>query len=70
MLGLRVFAGHSGWTSGQLDGEVAAGGWYVVAALPSDAVTERPAGLWRAVLRRQGGALAIASAWPEDPSLN
>ncbi|MCU1431693.1 MAG: hypothetical protein JWP95_798 [Actinotalea sp.] len=70
VLGLRVFAGHSGWGGGQLDAEVAAGDWYVVPALPSDATTDRPGGLWRTVLRRQGGALAIASGWPDDPSLN
>lgn len=70
VLGLRVFAGHAGWSAGQLDAEVAAGDWYVVPALPSDVVTGRPEQLWRTVLRRQGGALAVAAAWPDDPSLN
>lgn len=68
--GLRLFAGHSGWSGGQLEGEVAVGGWHVLPALPSDAVTPAPEDLWRQVLRRQGGALAILSTFPEDPSLN
>ena len=70
LLGLRVFAGHAGWSAGQLDEEVAAGGWYVFPALPHDAWTPDPTGLWRTVMRRQGGSMAIISTFPEDPSLN
>ncbi|MBO1752719.1 YqgE/AlgH family protein [Actinotalea sp. BY-33] len=70
VLGLRVFAGHAGWSGGQLEAEVAAGDWYVFPALPSDVVTADPAGLWKAVMRRQGGAIAILSTAPVDPSLN
>ncbi|WP_225753389.1 YqgE/AlgH family protein [Actinotalea sp. Marseille-Q4924] len=68
--GIRIFAGHSGWGAGQLEGEIAAGDWYVLDADPADAVTPQPDALWRRVLRRQGGALAIVSTFPEDPSLN
>lgn len=68
--GVRVFAGHSGWGEGQLEAEVAAGDWYVLDADQADATTPDPDALWRHVLRRQGGALAIVSTFPEDPSLN
>ncbi len=68
--GVRVFVGHSGWSAGQLDDEVAAGDWYVLAADPADVITPEPGLLWRRVLRRQGGSLAIVSTFPEDPSLN
>ena len=67
---MRVFVGHSGWSAGQLDDEVAAGDWYVLAADPADVITPEPGLLWRRVLRRQGGSLAIVSTFPEDPSLN
>lgn len=70
ILGARVFAGHAGWGAGQLEGEVAAGDWFVFPALPSDAVTPDPTTLWRAVMRRQGGSMAIISTFPDDPSLN
>jgi putative transcriptional regulator len=67
---LRIFAGYSGWGSGQLEGEIAEGSWFVVDATPADAFTTRPAGLWRTVLRRQAGELALVSTYPDDPSLN
>lgn len=68
--GVRVFAGHSGWGAGQLEDEIDEGSWYTVPAEPSDAVTPDPTSLWRRVLRRQGGDLAIVSTFAEDASLN
>lgn len=68
--GLRVFAGHAGWAGGQLEAEIADHDWYVLPAEPGDATTEDPATLWRRVLRRQGGDLAIVSLWPADARLN
>ncbi len=65
--GIRVFVG---WSADQLEGEVAAGDWYVLDARPGDVTTPEPQLLWRQVLRRQGGMLAIVSTFPEDPSLN
>jgi len=70
VVGARIFAGHSGWGGGQLEQELDDGGWYVVDAQPDDLVTPRPEQLWRRVLRRQGGNLAIVSLYPEDPRLN
>ncbi|MBA2327075.1 MAG: YqgE/AlgH family protein [Actinobacteria bacterium] len=66
----RLFAGHAGWSPGQLEGEIAAGGWFVVDAEPGDAFASRPAGLWRAVLARQRGRLAWFANCPPDPSAN
>jgi putative transcriptional regulator len=67
---VRVFAGYAGWGAGQLDDELTVGGWFVVDPLPGDAFTTSPAVLWRAVLRRQGGRLALFSTYPEDPVHN
>jgi putative transcriptional regulator len=66
----RVFAGYAGWGAGQLEGELAQGAWYVVDSEPADAFSPRPEGLWRAVLRRQIGELAMVANFPEDPTLN
>ena len=68
--GVRVFAGYAGWAQGQLEDELAERSWFVVDALPDDLLTPEPAGLWRRVLRRQGGDLAIVSTFAVDASLN
>ena len=68
--GLRVFAGYSGWTKGQLEGELAHGAWYVVDAHAEDVFDPTPDTLWRRVLRRQAAPLAWLSTYPADPSLN
>jgi putative transcriptional regulator len=67
---LRVFAGHSGWTSGQIEAEVAAGGWIVVDFDPGDAFSADPIDLWRHVLARQPGRLAWFANCPPDPRVN
>lgn len=67
---VRVFAGCAGWSAGQLEAEVAQGWWFVVEAWPGDAFRREPERLWRQVLRRQGGRIAFASTWPDDPAQN
>jgi putative transcriptional regulator len=67
---LRLYAGYAGWAPGQLEGEVEAGGWWVVAARADDLWAPRPELLWRDVLRRQPGTLALVSSYPPDPALN
>ncbi|MGY1855637.1 YqgE/AlgH family protein [Modestobacter sp. SYSU DS0290] len=69
--GLRVFAGYAGWSSGQLATELAEGAWACVAGSPADVLTGSTGPeLWRAVLRRQTGRLAVLSTAPADPSAN
>lgn len=67
---VRVFAGYAGWGPGQLEAEIAAGAWWVVDADPADAFCDEPGELWRLVLRRQGGTLALVANYPPDPSMN
>lgn len=67
---VRVFAGYAGWTAGQLEEEIRAGGWLVLDALPGDAFVARPEDLWAMVLRRQGGLVAAVALYPSDPALN
>ena len=68
--GLRVFAGCAGWSPGQLEGEVEEGSWWVLDSLPGDAFVAAPALLWRQVLRRQQGRLALYATWPDDAAGN
>ncbi len=67
---LRIFAGYAGWGAGQLESEISRGDWYVAPAISQDVFRVDPAGLWREVLRRQPGELALHSTRPIDPDLN
>jgi putative transcriptional regulator len=67
---LRIFAGYAGWGEGQLENEMESGSWWALDATEEDIFSEEPSRLWKDVLRRQGGLLALASAFPPDPSLN
>ena len=67
---VRVFAGYAGWETGQLEAEIAAGGWFAVDNSPADVLTEDPGGLWRAVFARQSGPLNRYRTYPDDPRLN
>ena len=68
--GVRVFAGYSGWSPGQLEKEIGSGSWFVFDALPGDAFVSRPDDLWQMVLRRQGGILAAVAQFPPDVAMN
>jgi putative transcriptional regulator len=70
ILGVRVFAGYSGWSAGQLEEEINEGSWFVLDALPGDPFVPRPDDLWAMVLRRQGGMMAAVAHFPPDVSLN
>ena len=67
---LRVFAGHAGWSSGQLEDEIAEGAWVVVPGRPEDVFADHPQTRWRDVLRRQPHPLCMLASCPPDPSLN
>jgi putative transcriptional regulator len=67
---LRIFAGYAGWGPGQLVGELSQRAWYVLEPELSDVFTTEPEGLWRRVLRRQGGAIGMVANYTEDPNLN
>ncbi|MQA74664.1 MAG: hypothetical protein GEU88_10045 [Solirubrobacterales bacterium] len=66
----RVYAGYSGWGSGQLESELAEDSWIVEAPLPAELFPDDPAALWREVLARKGGQYALIARMPDDPSLN
>jgi putative AlgH/UPF0301 family transcriptional regulator len=69
--GLRVFAGYAGWSPGQLAGELAEGAWACVPGEPGDVLSDASGPeLWRGVMGRQSGRLAVLSTAPADPSVN
>lgn len=66
---LRIFVGLSGWSPGQLEGELIRGSWFRTAATVEE-VFGVPEGMWRRVLRRRGGMLGRWSTWTDQPTLN
>jgi putative transcriptional regulator len=67
---LRLFAGYSGWSPGQLESELEELSWIVVDAVPDDAFAEDPDELWRNVVHRKGRRFALMERMPFDPGLN
>jgi putative transcriptional regulator len=69
--GLRVFAGYAGWSPGQLAGEISEGAWACVPGHTDD-VLDAASGpeLWRRVMGRQSGRLAVLATAPADPTVN
>jgi putative transcriptional regulator len=67
---VRVFAGYAGWGEGQLEREIEEDAWFVVDAAAEDVFSAAPEGLWREILRRQRGRLAMFAYAPPDPSVN
>ena len=68
--GIRIFAGYSGWTIGQLEGEIERNDWIVLSALPSDVLVQPRVDLWSRVLRRQPLPMAMLATHPIDLSRN
>lgn len=65
-----VFAGYAGRAPGQLEDEVDESAWLLCDAKPDDAFAASPGTLWREVLRRQGGRVAVLATRAPDPGLN
>ena len=70
---LRLYSGHAGWGSGQLEGELAAGGWLSIEATKDEIFADHTT-IWKSVTERIG--LEIMAPHidekfvPPDPSLN
>ena len=72
-ISLRLYSGHAGWGSGQLEGEMEAGGWLYTRATLDDVFADHET-IWKTVTRadRAGdhGAELDFEHVPPDPSLN
>ncbi len=70
---LRIFSGYSGWGSGQLEEELAYGGWLVASAL-ADEVFDDVDEMWDRITRRINldiiTSVVNLKHLPEDPSRN
>jgi len=50
--GLRVYAGYSGWAPGQLQAEIARGGWHVLPADTATVFEADPLRIWPELIKR------------------
>lgn len=67
---LRVFAGYSGWSAGQLDDEMRRESWLTHPASLELVFHDNPKDLWRLILRQKGLEYRLLSDSPDDVSLN
>ncbi|MDQ1509379.1 MAG: putative transcriptional regulator [Actinomycetota bacterium] len=70
LVALRIFVGYAGWSPGQLEVELEQEAWFVASADSGDPFSPNPQRLWRDVLRRQRGRVAMFANYPEDPDTN
>ncbi len=67
---LRMFAGYSGWSGGQLEDEMERNAWLVHPASLELIFETRPASLWKTIMREKGPLYRLLSEGPEDLSWN
>lgn len=67
---IRVYAGYSGWTPGQLEAELEDGSWWVLPATAEEALAPDASGLWKRLVSTAPGAIRFHTHFPPDPSLN
>ncbi len=67
---VRLYAGYSGWTNGQLAEEVRENVWIVHPNAAGKVFTLESDAFWQAILREKGGRYRMLSNYPVDPRLN
>jgi putative transcriptional regulator len=68
--GIRLFVGYSGWSEGQLVGELEQQVWITQPASAGKVFTLTTDAFWREILREKGGRFKMLSNYPIDPRLN
>ncbi|MFZ4763315.1 MAG: YqgE/AlgH family protein [Roseimicrobium sp.] len=67
---VRGFVGYSGWSEGQLEGELEQKSWITCRPLASVVTAQEPAALWDTILADLGPYYQLLARMPADPSLN
>jgi putative transcriptional regulator len=67
---LKLFAGYSGWTAGQLDQEMARQDWLTHPASIDWVFHPEPARLWKEILRQKDDKSRLLAESPDDLSSN
>lgn len=67
---IRFYIGYSGWSTGQLDGEMEEKTWLTADATRSLIFHAQAAEIWKDALRHMGGEYEMMVNFPIDPLLN
>jgi putative transcriptional regulator len=67
---LKLFAGYSGWTAGQLDNEMARNDWLTHPASLDLVFHPRPDQIWKEILRQKDDKSRLLAESPDDLSWN
>jgi putative transcriptional regulator len=67
---IRFFIGYSGWSEGQLDGELKEKSWLTVDAIKKLLFNKKPEDIWKESLKHLGGDYEMMINFPIDPQLN
>lgn len=67
---VRIFVGYSGWSAGQLAGEMQRKSWIRHPASAGKVFTLTSDAFWREILREKGGRFKVLANYPVDPRLN
>ena len=67
---VRLFAGYSGWSDGQLAGEMQEQSWIRHPASAGKVFTLASDAFWRDILREKGGRFKVLANYPVDPRLS
>lgn len=65
-VGLRAYAGYSGWSAGQLEEEIDNDSWLVLPPTRSLIEMANPEGCWREVLHAAGPMFRLMAEAPDD----
>jgi putative transcriptional regulator len=73
-LELMAFAGHSGWSAGQLEREIEEKSWLILPPtgplIEPVATPEEGVARWKGIMRGLGPLYGLLAEAPDDPSLN
>lgn len=64
------FLGYSGWSKGQLEGEIKSKSWIVSDIDEEILFEDRDKSLWSDLLKKMGGEYKIMATYPDDPIVN
>ena len=67
---VRAFVGYSGWSEGQLEGEIKLRSWITTMPQPIVMTVEDTTCLWGDILKNMGPKYELIASMPAKPSLN